>query len=226
MKAIQINNEIKVFAQLPKTWKNHLNFRMADEELQKQEGFYDVVQPEFNTETQRLGEIYWDEENEVFTYPVNDIPQSELDERKQRELDMLDSQFDQQAAKRLLRKVAEPILADEANLTEQVIEDVKMLYPVWRSIGIAYEIDNKVRYNDELYKVIQAHTSQADWTPDIAVSLYVKITPPGLIAEWVQPTHAENAYQIGDKVTWNSKTWVCAVDNNTWEPGVYGWAEI
>ena len=41
--------------------------------------------------------------------------------------------------------------------------------------------------------------------------------------EWVQPTGAHDAYNIGDKVTHNGKTWVSDVDNNVWEPGVYGW---
>lgn len=233
MKAIQITGEIKVFAQLPKTWKNHMNFRMASVEMQQQEGFYDVIQPEYNTELQRLGEIYFDETNQYFTYPVNDIPQAELDERKQRELDMLDNQFDRDAAKRLLRKVAEPILADEANLTEQDIEDAKMLYKQYR-VGVIYDKDSddidKKRFvwNGDLYKVIGTrHTSQADWTPDTAVSLYVKITPPGTIAVWEQPT-AENAYMTGDKVyypTENDSIYESLIDDNVWSPDEYpdGW---
>ena len=225
MKAIKINNEIKAYNQLPKTWKNHMNFRMADETLQKQEGFFDVVNPEFNTETQRLGEIYWDESNQVFTYPVEAIPQSELDERKQRELDMMDRQFDNEAAKRLLRKVAEPILADEANLAEQDIEDAKMLYPVWRGTGIDYEVEDKVRHEEQLYKVIQPHTSQSDWSPDVAVSLFTKFRPAGAVEPWVQP-ESTNPYMQGEKVTHNSKTWISDVDNNVWEPGVYGWSEL
>ena len=70
MKAITINGQIKVYSQLPKTWKNHLNFRQASVELQQQEGFFDVVVPEFNSEVQYLGEIYFDQTNQVFTYPV------------------------------------------------------------------------------------------------------------------------------------------------------------
>ena len=229
MKAIQINNEIKVFGQLPKTWNNILNFRMADEALQKEQGFYDVLQPEHNTELQRLGEIYFDANCGVFTYPVIDIPQEELEQRKEQELSMIDARFDQQAAKRLLRKVAEPLFANELSLTQQDIDDAKMLYSQFR-VGVIYDKDStdidekRFVWNGDLYKVIGAkHTSQADWTPDVAVSLYVKITPPGVIAEWVRPTHAENAYQTGDKVTWEGETWESEVDNNSWEPGVYGW---
>ena len=232
MKAREENGQIKIYGQLPKTWKNHLNFSQASVELQQQEGFYDVVRPEYNTETQRLGEIYFDSNEEVFTYPVIDFTQEELDARRERELDALDSRFDEQAAKRLLRKVAEPILADEKKLSIQDIEDSKMLYKQYR-VGVVYDRDSQnpderfFVWNEKLYKVIGAkHTSQVDWTPDTAVSLYVEITPPGVIAEWKQPTGAHDTYQSGDKVTWNGKTWISDVDNNSWEPGVYGWSEI
>ena len=43
---------------------------------------------------------------------------------------------------------------------------------------------------------------------------------------WVQPTGAHDAYSKGDKVTHNGKRWTSDVDNNTWEPGVYGWTEV
>lgn len=51
-------------------------------------------------------------------------------------------------------------------------------------------------------------------------------TEPDAPAEWVQPAGAVDAYQTGDVVTHNGKTWVCTVDNNVWEPGVYGWSEV
>jgi hypothetical protein len=236
MKAIQINNNIKVYSQLPKTWKNHLNFRQADEVLQKQEGFYDVVKTEYNTETQRLGEIYWDEINEVFTYPVIDFTQSELDARKEQELEMLDNQFDQQAAKRLLRKIAEPILADENNLTEQDIEDAKMLYPQWRGIGIDYEEGEKVVHKNILYYATQPHTSEPHWSPDVAISLFGIFRVPGTITNWVQPDGAGGPnfpYYFGDRVTHIGITWQSVVANNqdgspanVWEPGVYGWEQM
>ena len=241
MKAIQINNEIKVYSQLPKTWKNHMNFRQAYVTLQQQEGFYDVVEPEFDSNIEKLGEIYFDETNEVFTYPVEDIPQSELDERKQRELDMMDRQFDNEAAKRLLRKVAEPILADESNLTEQDIEDAKMLYKQWRwkdkdGNPIEYEENEKLVYKDVLYTVTQPHIAQETYTPDVAISLFGIFRPAGSIKEWVQPNGADGPnypYYFGEKVTHNEKTWQSTVANNedgtpanVWEPGVYGWDEV
>ena len=46
------------------------------------------------------------------------------------------------------------------------------------------------------------------------------------IPEWKQPIGSEDAYHVGDKVTHNGKTWESLIDNNVWEPGVYGWMEV
>ena len=82
-------------------------------------------------------------------------------------------------------------------------------------------------YTDSLYKVITAHTSQETWTPTEAPSLFTKVLIPdeNVIPEWEQPD-STNPYMIGDKVTHNGKTWVSIVNNNVWEPSVYGWEEL
>lgn len=100
------------------------------------------------------------------------------------------------------------------------------LYPKWK-VGTDYQKDERVLYNDILYKVITDHTSQADWTPDAAPSLFAKVLIPdkNVIPEWEQP-ESTNPYSKGDKVTHNGKTWRSTIDGNVWEPGVYGWEEI
>lgn len=100
------------------------------------------------------------------------------------------------------------------------------LYPKWES-GVQYEVGYRVRYNDVLYSVTLAHTSQDDWTPDVASALFAQVLIPdeNVIPEWVQPG-ATNPYALGDKVTHNGKTWVSDYDNNVWEPGVFGWSEV
>lgn len=100
------------------------------------------------------------------------------------------------------------------------------LYPKWK-VGIAYQKDERVLYNDILYKVLTGHTSQADWAPDAAPSLFAKVLIPdkNVIPEWEQP-ESTNPYTKGDKVTHNGKTWRSTIDGNVWEPGVYGWEEI
>ena len=117
-----------------------------------------------------------------------------------------------------LRQLIEQLavtLADETALTG--VE----LFPMW-AISRAYAVDDRVQHGGTLYKCVQAHTSQADWTPDATPALW-KTVSIDEYPEWVQPTGAHDAYNIGDKVTHNGKTWVSDVDNNVWEPGVYGW---
>ena len=113
----------------------------------------------------------------------------------------------------------------EAATDEQALA-VLALYPAWRS-GMDYAVGIRVLYNGTLYKVLTAHTSQDDWTPDAAHSLFAKVLIPDetVIYEWEQPD-STNTYSAGDKVTHNGKTWVSDIDNNSWEPGVYGWTEL
>ena len=106
---------------------------------------------------------------------------------------------------------------------------VKMLYKQWdKQIDKPSEVGEYIQYQDVLYKVLQAHTVQEAWTPTNAPSLFAKvlIDPAGeTILEWEQPD-STNPYMKGDKVIHNGKTYVCTIDNNVWEPGVYGWEEI
>lgn len=94
-----------------------------------------------------------------------------------------------------------------------------------------YTAGKRLAHNGIVYKVLIAHTSQEGWEPDIAPSLFAKVLIPTdddgqqtVIPEWEQPD-STNPYMAGDKVTHNGKTWVSNIDNNVWEPGVYGWSE-
>lgn len=97
------------------------------------------------------------------------------------------------------------------------------IYPAWE-IGEAYAVNDRRRYGDFLYKCVQAHTSQADWTPDAVPALWVKISTEEW-PEWVQPTGAHDAYNTGDKVTYNGKRYVSRIDANVYSPEAYpaGW---
>ena len=112
-------------------------------------------------------------------------------------------------------------LAVDDNTALRMVE----FYPEWEA-DTDYAAGFKVQHNGTLYKCLTAHTSQADWTPDAAPSLWAKVLIPDetVIPAWEQPG-ATNAYMQGDKVTHNGKTWVSDVDNNVWMPGVYGWTE-
>lgn len=116
--------------------------------------------------------------------------------------------------------VAMKILTDEQALHAVAI------YPLWRSDG-EYQKDDRVRYGDVLYKCLTPHTAQPSWTPTDAPSLWAKVvtSDTGEPLPWEQPD-STNPYMKGDKVTHKEQTWVSTVDNNVWEPGVYGWKVV
>lgn len=127
-----------------------------------------------------------------------------------------------------------PITQKTDNNTNQIValdnsmNDLRSeIFPLWSPDGVDYLAAEKVTYEGNLYKCIQSHKSQADWTPDKAVSLWVAISDPSIEwPEWKQPVGAQDAYAQGAKVSHNDKHWISDVDNNVWEPGVYGWTEI
>lgn len=110
--------------------------------------------------------------------------------------------------------------------TDEMSLQVPNLYPAWK-VGVNYTVDDRVLYEEVLYKVLQTHTSQETWTPADAPSLFAKVLIPDedIIPEWEQPD-STNPYMIGDKVMYNGKTYVSIVDNNVWAPDVYGWEEV
>ena len=120
-----------------------------------------------------------------------------------------------------LRKIIENLSSTLED--DQALNSIE-LFPLWKK-DITYTLGTRVRYNDILYKCLQDHTSQEDWTPAAAPSLWTKvlIPDPETIPEWEQPG-STNPYMAGDKVTHNNQTWVSDIDNNVWEPGIYGWS--
>lgn len=108
-------------------------------------------------------------------------------------------------------------------LTDETALDYKELYPLWLT-DRAYSIGDRVRYNDTLYKCVQAHTSQTDWTPDITPALWTVVSIEEW-PEWRQPTGAQDAYSFGDKVSYDGRHWISEYDNNVWRPTDFGWSE-
>ena len=71
MKAIQIDGAIKRYTSIPKAWGNVIGgFDLLSETEWQEAGFYNVVSPDYDSATQYLGDLEWDAENSVFTYPV------------------------------------------------------------------------------------------------------------------------------------------------------------
>lgn len=120
-----------------------------------------------------------------------------------------------------------PIIEKAAKeLPDEDAIEASELFPEWKP-GVDYIAGERVRYDGTLYFCLQSHRSQSDWMPGVAVSLWgeVLIPDPTVIPEWEQPD-STNPYAKGDIVRHNGKTWESDVDNNVWEPGVYGWHEV
>ena len=122
-----------------------------------------------------------------------------------------------------------PIIEKAAeSLPDEDALDAVELFPVWEA-DTAYATDERVSYADKLYRCAQSHTSQADWTPDVTPALWTEVAKPGEIPVWKQPTGAQDAYMIGDKVHYPTKddpVYISTVDNNVWSPDVYGWSLV
>ena len=128
---------------------------------------------------------------------------------------------------RELRKILEKAMAEAQSLTDAEAITATCLHPKWNGDGVQYTAGQRVQDDGILYTVLQAHTSQPDWKPTAAPSLFAKvlIPDPTVVPEWEQPD-STNPYMKGDKVKHNGKTWVSDIDGNVWEPGVYGWTEV
>lgn len=129
--------------------------------------------------------------------------------------------------KQLKQELTEKTVLNNASDEDAYV--MRYLYPEWSGDGITYKANDRLMYNDKFYKVLQDHTSQADWLPTTATSLYVEIADPSVeYPEFVQPTGAHDAYAKGDKVTFEGKKYVSLIDNNTWSPSAYsaGWSLV
>lgn len=121
-------------------------------------------------------------------------------------------------------KLREMIVKASTSLSDEDALQAIELYPQWQT-DTAYTVDKRIRYEDTLYRCVQAHTSQDNWTPDITPALWTVVSLDEF-PEWVQPTGAQDAYRLDYKVSHLDKHWQSTIDYNTYEPSVYGWDEI
>lgn len=123
-------------------------------------------------------------------------------------------------------RVLRPLIEQAAaSLSDADALEAVELFAVWATVA-NYAIADRVRYDGRLYKCVQAHTSQIGWEPDKTPALWTAVAEPGEIPVWRQPSGAQDAYQTGERVWFpekNTTVYVSTVDNNVWEPGVYGW---
>lgn len=158
---------------------------------------------------------------------ISDSLRKAIETLNTNQTEMKENQQVMTQAQQSLRKVAKLVASEVTDDTKALA--IQEFYDDWE-VGVKYEVGTYIRYEGVLYKVITAHTSQSDWTPTSASSLFAKVLtdPTGeTIKEWVQPD-STNAYMTGDKVIFEGKTYESLIDNNIWSPSAYptGWKEI
>ena len=129
-----------------------------------------------------------------------------------------------------LLKIREMIEKAAVSLGDGDALDAVALFPEWMT-NTAYAIGERIRHSNKLYKCVQAHTSQADWTPDKTPALWTEVAKPGEIPVWKQPTGAQDAYNKGDKVhypTASDPVYESLIDANVYSPEAYpaGWKQV
>lgn len=129
-----------------------------------------------------------------------------------------------------LLKLREMIEKASVSLADGDALEVTELFPAWAAETV-YSVDRRVRYENKLYRCVQAHTSQPDWTPDATPALWTEVAKPGEIPVWKQPTGAQDAYMAGDKVWYpdvDTTVYESTIDNNVWSPEAYpqGWKVV
>lgn len=131
-----------------------------------------------------------------------------------------------------LRKALQLFLSTlDADTQAEEMMEVASVFPKF-IVGKNYKVKEVFSYGEneigdpQLYQVLQAHTSSAEWTPDITTSLYKKIgISENGYPEWVQPLGASDAYNTGDKVSYNGSIYRSTMDGNVYSPETYpaGW---
>ena len=115
------------------------------------------------------------------------------------------------------------------SVSDDVALAIPEIFPVWSANSVKYKTGDKVSYKSVLYKVLQDHTSQESWKPDVSPSLFTKIltSTDNTPKPWVQPD-STNPYRKGDRVTYNGKIYESLIDSNVWSPDGYpaGWKEV
>ena len=127
-------------------------------------------------------------------------------------------------------KLREIIVKAAASLPDDYALEAVELFAPWNP-DTQYAVNDRIRYAEKLYKCVQAHVSQEQYTPDIIPALWTEVAPPGVIPVWKQPTGAHDAYNKGDRVRYPDEDGVIyesLIDANVYSPDAYpqGWKEV
>lgn len=199
-----------------------MNYHLADSAIHQEDGFRDIEQPAFNTETHYKGDLIYDGENDVVTYEVIAFTPQEIEERtKNQVLAQAESDRFQKLEEAKEKAIMDSFhaIADPAEALEN-----QAIFPFWSGESVSVKAGEKYQAFDglelKLFEVIQPHSTQEGWHPVDTPALWLRVALPDQILPWVQPTGAHDAYNIGDKVSYQGQNWESNVNANVYAPGV------
>lgn len=192
-------------------------------DLHEADGWQTPVVPNgYNPETQILGVIV--DIDGIHTYALIDLTTEEIQQR-------IISESESKKQDLIQQKLEDDVVSQAQTVTDEEALNQIDLYPFWSGDSVSYTLDFKVldfTADNELalYKVVQAHTSQPNWNPISVPALFTRVQLGDTILDWVQPTGAQDDYQIGDQVYHDNPNdggtiWLYEsnINANTQEPG-------
>lgn len=223
MSYLNINNtEIIIYSSIPSRWivGDYIieNYNSMGEQRFYEDGFRQLVYPEYDTQLQKLGEIYFDTPNDVFTYEVLNKTQQEIEAEV-----IQNHEANKQTAINtyLEKQIQIQIEIEELDGTEAL--ENQSIYPFWSGDGEAVVTGNKRNHFSTdgleiwLWRCRQNHTTQPDWIPKDSPSLWERVEQDGEVL----PYDANRVYQIGERCSWQGKVYKCIMANTTWSPTDY-----
>ena len=100
-------------------------------------------------------------------------------------------------------------------LSDEEALNYSVLYPDWK-VGKNLAVGERIEYDDKLYKVVQAHTTQSDWTPDTTPTLFEPLdivnegTLDNPIIAAVGMTYYKDKYYLDET---DGKVYLCTRDD-------------
>jgi len=237
-------NEISLteYPSIPAYWPerpNQIHYNKLPMQAHTGDGWRDIIDPTYDSETQKLGSAIKDG-NDGVTRQIIDIP---IEEQEQKKIDRVKLERQQKIeveSKKLIEK--QVMESFQAQTGDSKAGENKSIYPLWEEIENGFEFPNpyKVQAYDgrelHLFKIIQSHTKQSNWHPNRNPALWSKIeVGSGGIEIWTQPTGGDGKYPYIDpltgnpyQVTDNDQTWENSHQGslNVWKPGVFGWVKV
>lgn len=119
-------------------------------------------------------------------------------------------------------------MAEKGDIDEVTASEHAEIFLPWRE-KMQCTTGMLLQYEGLLYKVLEDHTSQADWLPNKTPALYkvIGINENG-IPEYSRPVSSEDTYMIGDEMMFKDVHYRSKIDYNVWTPEEYpdGWEVV